>query len=288
MPNTALFLRTLPLFRTLPVEAMSAVAACFATETVAAGTSLVRPGRAGKHVRVLVAGEVSVRVDEEPAVRVVAPALVGETSALTGSARMTEVTATVSSQILSATAGDLESLFDKNPSWGLAFYRGALEQVSGKLQRDAARSAQTKKNLVRTQKSLKDLREQVLAAKETAISALVCDALESLIEQNRRAGYRVVPSGALYANLRVGESLLPVVELSAGYIKLAATTEAQCIDKSHWAGVFQIAGEEIVVSGSLGRSGKDGVVLKLDPLLDESRASLDAYLTRLQLLDVVV
>ena len=267
---------------------MGAVASCFKLENVDAGTSLVKPGRAGKHLRVLLTGEVSVRVDDEPAVRLVAPALVGETSALTGSARMTEVIVTGPSQVLSATAGDLEALFDKHPSWGLAFYRVALEQVSGKLQRDAARSAQTKKNLVRTQKSLKDLKERVLGAKETPISALVCDALQSLIEQNRRAGYRVVPSGALYANLRVGESLMPVIELSAGYLKLANTVDALGVDKAHWAGVFQIAGEEIVVSGSLGRSGKDGVVLKLDPLLDESRASLDAYITRLQLLDVVV
>lgn len=288
MPNTALFLRTLPLFRALPEEAMATVASCFTLESVATGTALVKPGRAGKHVRVLVSGEVSVRVDEEPAVRVVAPALVGETSALTGSARMTEVTATTACEVLSATAGSLESVFDKHPAWGLAFYRGALEQVSSKLQRDAARAGQTKRNLVRTQKQLKDLRDQVLAAKETPISAMVCDTLESLIALNRRAGYRVVPSGALYANLRVGDVLQPVIELSAGYIKLAPTPEAQGIDKSHWAGVFQIAGEEIVVSGSLGRSGKDGVVLKLDPLLDESRAALDAYLTRLHLLDVVV
>lgn len=267
---------------------MGAVAACFHEEDIAAGTTLVKPGRAGKHLRVLVAGEIAMRVDDEPAVRLVAPALVGETAALTGSNRSTEVTATASSKILSAAAADLEALFDKNPAWGLAFYRGALAQVSEKLQRDAARSTQTKKNLVRTQKSLKELRDTVLAAKVTDISATVCDRLESLIEQNRRAGYRFVPSGTLYANLRVGESILPVIELSAGYIKLSASAEAQAINKDHWAGVFQIAGEEIIVSGSLGRSGKDGVVLKLDPLLDESRAALDAYLTRLHLLDVVI
>jgi hypothetical protein len=42
------------------------------------------------------------------------------------------------------------------------------------------------------------------------------------------------------------------------------------------------------VSGSITREGADGVVVKLDTLVDEFKAKLDDYTTKLQLLDFVV
>jgi CRP/FNR family cyclic AMP-dependent transcriptional regulator len=45
---------------------------------------------------------------------------------------------------------------------------------------------------------------------------------------------------------------------------------------------------EIAVSGRVERAGADGVVLRLDLLIDSYKAQLDDYVTRLQMLDYVV
>jgi hypothetical protein len=45
---------------------------------------------------------------------------------------------------------------------------------------------------------------------------------------------------------------------------------------------------EIVVSGSVVREDANGVVVKLDTMVDEFKKKLDDYTTRLQLLDFVV
>ena len=45
---------------------------------------------------------------------------------------------------------------------------------------------------------------------------------------------------------------------------------------------------EIMVSGNVIRSGADGVVIKLDLLIDEYKSALQDYVTRLQMLDYVV
>jgi hypothetical protein len=56
------------------------------------------------------------------------------------------------------------------------------------------------------------------------------------------------------------------------------------------SGVAQLAGAEIPVSGKVMRSAADTrrITLELDLLLDEYVAVLEGYLTRVQLLDILV
>lgn len=94
-----------------------------------------------------------------------------------------------------------------------------------------------------------------------------------------------------YAVLKVrldDGQLLNVVEVSQGYLKLDSTSDRLTKDKSYWAGVLVLPTDEILVSGSITREATDGVVVKLDTLVDEFKAKLDDYTTKLQLLDFVV
>ena len=49
-----------------------------------------------------------------------------------------------------------------------------------------------------------------------------------------------------------------------------------------------LSSREILVSGRVVRAGADGVVMKLDLLIDEYKSALQDYLTSLQMLDYIV
>jgi hypothetical protein len=136
---------------------------------------------------------------------------------------------------------------------------------------------------------MKAMREMLLAGQETELSKPLFEQLEDMIQNNRRANYRVSPTAAYAAKVRLDDGkLLPVIEVSQGYLKLDGKTEQLTKDPSFWAGVLVLPTDEILVSGSIVRQATDGVVVKLDTLVDEYKAKLDDYTTKLQLLDFVV
>jgi hypothetical protein len=146
--------------------------------------------------------------------------------------------------------------------------------------------ADMRRNLIRTQKELKRLRELVLESAETPLSAPVHDALEQLIASNRRVGYRVDPPPALAARLRLDGGTAQVTSLSRTQLTLAAP--APLADDATWcSGVLDLAGTEIPISGAVTR-GDDRITIVLDLLIDASAAVLEGYLTRVQLLDILV
>ncbi|CAN5714330.1 hypothetical protein BH11MYX3_BH11MYX3_14200 [soil metagenome] len=54
------------------------------------------------------------------------------------------------------------------------------------------------------------------------------------------------------------------------------------------SGVLSLAGSEIPISGKIHRVHAGKVTIELDLLIDEYAATLEGYLTRAQLLDVLV
>jgi len=145
-----------------------------------------------------------------------------------------------------------------------------------------------REHIIVTQKTMKGLRELVLESPDSPISGRIHDALDGLIQQNRRANYRVEPPPALAAHLRLDDGrLAPIVELSRTHLnfRLAGALPAP----SHEiAGVLVLAGPEIPVSGRVLRVQGDRVVLVLDLLLDEFAAAFEGYLTRVQMFDFLV
>lgn len=295
-------LQALPLFQGISETRLEQLVAVFRPLSHKAGTVLFSPGDTATHFELLTKGEVS--IEEEPTatkdpaataelpvvrfdLRPLAP--LGELGALTGLPRSTTATAVTDVEVLSINVGDLLGFFDTNADIGLAFYKNLLGLVSDKVRRDRSRLDDMRTNIIRTQKAMKQMRETVLAAEETTISKPLFETLDTLIDNNRRANYRVTPTAAYPAHVRLDDgTIIGVLEVSEGYVKVAGRTQDLTKDPSFWAGVLVVPGSEILLSGSVVREGAGGVVVKLDKQIDEYKAKLDDYTTRVQLLDYVV
>jgi CRP/FNR family transcriptional regulator, cyclic AMP receptor protein len=282
-------LHAVPLFRGIPDERLTELLAAFERIKRKQNDILFAAGDVPEHFELLVKGEVA--IEEEGAsrflLRPVAP--IGELGSLTGLPRSTTARATTDVEILSLPVSKLLSFFESHATIAFAFYRNLLGVVSDKVRRDRRRMGEMRDNIIRTQKSMKAMREMLLAGQETELSKPLFDQLEDMIQNNRRANYRVSPTPAYAAKVRLDDGkLLAVIEVSQGYLKLDAKTDQLTKDPSFWAGVLVLPTDEILVSGSIVRQATDGVVVKLDTLVDEYKAKLDDYTTKLQLLDFVV
>ena len=285
----ALSLKSLPLFHGISEVRLGELVAAFKPMSHKAGTVLFKAGDVATHFELLTKGEVC--LEESPTtkfeLRPVSP--LGELGALTGIPRSTTATATTDVEVLTVPVGDLLGFFDAHADIGLAFYKNLLGIVSDKVRRDRRRLDEMRANLIRTQKTMKQMRETVLAAAETEISKPLFESLDQLIDNNRRANYRVSPAPGYSAQVRLDDGhLIRVLEVSEGYLKVEGKTADLTADPSYWAGVLVMPTAEILVSGTVLREDNVGVVVKLDTLVDEFKAKLDDYSVRLQLLDYVV
>ena len=282
-------LKALPLFQGIPEARLEQLVGAFRSVSHKAGTKLFEAGDTASHFELLTKGEVC--LEESPTtkfdLRPLSP--LGELGALTGIPRSTTATATTDVEVLTVPVGDLLGFFDTNADIGHAFYKNLLGIVSDKVRRDRRRLGEMRANLIRTQKTMKQMRETVLAAQETEISKPLFESLDQLIDNNRRANYRVSPTAGFPAHVKLENGhLARVLEVSEGYLKIEGKTSDLTGDPTYWAGVLVMPTSEILVSGTVVREGEGGVVVKLDTLVNEFKAKLDDYSVRLQLLDYVV
>ena len=56
----------------------------------------------------------------------------------------------------------------------------------------------------------------------------------------------------------------------------------------YWSGVLTASGADIPVSGTVREADSASVVIELDLLIEEYAEALEDYLTRVQMLDVIV
>jgi len=286
--------RHLPLFRLLSEPHIIELLATFKVQKVAKGASLFREGEVPSTFLILFKGEVELTEATEPKFTVHPVAPLGELGALTGLPRNTSAVALTDVEVLEAPLETLHRLFATSGELAATFYRGLLDTVADKVRRDKRRLDEMKQNLIRTQKAMKKVRDLVLESEETTISKSVCDVLDEQIEQNRRAHYRVSPLPGHQAAVKLeGRGRVPVLEISEGFIKFDKPHAGDESKASYAAGddlsaVLILPQREIAVSGRVIRSGEDGVVVKLDMLIEEYRGALQGYVTQLQLLDVVV
>ena len=282
-------LKSLPLFQGMSEVRLGQLVAAFQPVTHKAGTTLFTTGDIATHFELLSKGEVC--LEESPTTRFelrpVSP--LGELGALTGIPRSTTATATTDVELLTVPVGDLLGFFDTNADIGFAFYKNLLGVVSDKVRRDRRRLGEMRANIIRTQKAMKTMRETVLAAQESEISKPLFESLDQLIDNNRRANYRVSPAPGYSAQVRLDNGhMAQVLEVSEGYLKVEGKTADLTADPTYWAGVLVMPTAEILVSGTVVREDGVGVVVKLDTLVDEFKSKLDDYSVRLQLLDFVV
>ena len=292
-------LRSLPLFQGISEGDLGKLVDAFRVVKHPTGTVLFEAGEVATKFEILTKGEVVIEEtssNDKPSaaagtrlqLRNLTP--LGELGALTGLPRSTTAKATTDVEVLSVSIKDLLGFFDTNPALGLQFYKGLLSLVSDKIRRDRGRIDDMRTNLVRTQKSMKQMREQIEEAEETALSKPLYETLDQLINNNRRANYRVSPTPTYPAHVRLDDGkTIPVLELSEGYMKIEGKTADVAADPQFWTGVLVVPNDEILLSGSVLRETSDnGVVVKLDKPIDDYKSKLDDYTTRVQLLDFVV
>jgi CRP/FNR family transcriptional regulator, cyclic AMP receptor protein len=279
----------IPLFRDIPPKHLDSLLGVFTAEKVAVGHTLFRAGETAGELLLLGSGEVTVYEEEDPKFKVEPVSVIGELGGLTGTPRNATARVTRPSVVHRVAIRKLMQFFEGQPDFAFRFYRNLLVIVAEKVRRDRERLGQMRGNIIRTQKAMKDLRDFVLESQETKLSKRVVDVLEEHIGKNRRAGYRVHPSPTFPAFVKLeGGLMVPVVEISNGYIKLANQSKKLVSKKGVWVGVLALPSAEIAVSGIIERQSPDGVVVKLDDLVDEYRAALENYVMRVQLLDFVL
>jgi CRP/FNR family cyclic AMP-dependent transcriptional regulator len=281
-------LALLPLFRDIPVPMLATLVGALARRSHPAGEVLFRVGDVPSHFLLLIKGEVTLREDNDERFRLHPVSPIGELGTMTGLPRTTEGITTQESEIWSIDIPGLMKLFEEHGDLAFRFYRNLLGLVSDKVRHDRRRMDEMRWNLIRTQKRMKQLRDLVLESRESEISKPIFEALDELIERNRRAHYRVTPSDALPANVRMDDGkVVRVLELSDGYLKLELPAALWSKD-TEWAAVVMLPAREILVSGRVIRAGADGVVMKLDLLIEDYKKALEDYVTSLQMLDFVV
>lgn len=286
-------LRALPLFHRIRDEHLRELLGVFERQLFRAGETLFEAGATPSRFLILARGEVLLRDGQSSGrdggaalfrLKPVAP--IGELGALTGLARSTTAVTETESEIWSAAIPQLMTFFERHGDVAFPFYRNLLDVVTDKVRRDRRLLGEMRGNLIRTQKAMKNLRQLVLQSAETPLSRPVCDVLDDCIEHNRRAHYRVAPTSTYPAALRLEDGgELPVVEISDGFVKVGAPVGRVASEAVH---VLVLPTGEVPVSGTVIREGKDGVVVKLDVLVDPYKEALEDYVTRLQLLDFVV
>jgi CRP/FNR family cyclic AMP-dependent transcriptional regulator len=281
-------LEGVPLFRDFSRAHFEALAKVLKRETHPAGHVLFRAGDLATQFLVLMRGEVALREEPNELFRLRAVSTIGELGAMTGLARNTDAITATEVEIWSIPVADLLKFFEAHGEVAYPFYRNLLAAASDKIRQDRRRLTDMRANVIRTQKRMKDLRELVLAARETEISKPVFEALDESIENNRRSHYRVTPAPALPASVRMDDGVtVRLLELSEGYLKLELLASAWP-KGAEWTGVLILPSGEIMVSGRVIRAGNDGVVMQLDLLIADYKAAMLDYITRLQMLDFVI
>jgi len=277
---------SVPLFQGIQGDGLAGLGEVFETLEVDAGHVLFASGEVADRLYLLVDGRVALHEDGEKTIDLNAVSLIGELGAMVAlNRRLTAVTLTPS-MFLVASGASLRTFFERNASVAVTFYQNLLGMSADKIRRDERRIDDMRRNLVKTQKALKAMRDLVLDSPATELSEPIHDMLEELISQNRRANYIVEPPSALPVTVRNPDgSVFPVIQMSRQFLLLASAATG---DTATWKGVITLPATEFPLTGAVESAGPGLVRVDLDLIIDEYSESLEDYLTQAQLLDIVL
>ncbi len=285
MGPSASELRTIPLFHGFEDEELTEIGALFNAAN-SGDKPLFDVGEPATTLYLLTKGEVVLDRPGDDTFKLSPPALIGELGALTGLPRSTRASVTPGSTVWALPAKKIQGYLGDHQELGLRFLVNLLSTVADKVHRDQIRLADMRSNLVSTQKELKRLRELVLEQEETPISAPVHDTLDKLITHNRRVNYRVEPPSSLAAHCRIDNATAPIADISRTHISVTLPSDPPAVG-SWLSGVAHLAGTEIPISGRVHRVHGRRMTIELDMMIDEFVGTLEGYLTRAQLLDIL-
>jgi CRP-like cAMP-binding protein len=282
-------LKDIPLFRNITTSHMEELEVAFEKCHFDSGDVLFTAGAEPQHLFVLMDGEIVLKEGDEVRFSLSAPAPIGELGAVSGLSRNTTAIATSKVEVWRISRADLMGFFEDHGDVAFPFYHNLMQVVSDKIRQESRRIDEMRTNLIRTQKAMKRMRDLILESTETEISAPMHDTLEDLIGRNRRSNYVVEPPRTLPALVRLGSGVeMPVRELSAVWLVVTRSPLMEVETGDHWTGVLLASGMEIPVSGNVSDVREDSIIVELDLLLEEYAVQLEDYLTRVQMLTVVV
>jgi CRP-like cAMP-binding protein len=285
MATTTQDLRTLPIFEGLTDAQFDRFCAQFEEVSAAGAWELFEAGSESAHLDLLLDGHVTLLDQGAPRLKLAAPAIIGELGVLTGLRRNTTARVAGGARVLRIGRAALHAFLAAEGDISFRLHQNLLEIVSDKVKRDEQRLADMRANIIATQKAMKSLRDFVLEQSDSPISERVHDTLEHHIARNRRVNYFVAPPKPLPAHVRVGGEVYPVLQMSRTRLQLPAAAAADGQDA--FKGVLVLPETQFRIDGTVVL--RDGAVdIELGLLIDEYGAALEDYLTRAQILDVVV
>ncbi|MCA9664117.1 MAG: cyclic nucleotide-binding domain-containing protein [Myxococcales bacterium] len=282
-------LRSIPLLASFSDEQLERFKTVFERLELTKGEKLFAAGDKARALYLVASGEVTLSEGDAVDIHVRPPAPIGELGALSDIERNTTARVSEDAVVWRAPRDKLSEFLAANTDIAFVFYDNLTHVVADKIHRDERRLEDMRKNLIRTQKAMKKLRDYVAESEDTPISEHVHDTLDYLIRNNRRANYRVEPPSSLAALVRLDDnSELPVVEISRTHFSLEKDSGALPDTGDRVSGVLKLAGPELPVSGRVLRTLDRRVDVELDLLIDEYIAVLEGYLSRVQMVDFVV
>ncbi len=233
-------LRSIPLFSRMTDAHLDELGSIFEKRSLKEGEVLFEAGAPADQFQVLVSGLISLFEDGTERFRIAPLAPIGELGALTGTSHNVKAVATRASEVWRVGVPKLMEFFEKHGDVAFPFYHSLLEIVSDKVRRDEHRLEEMRGNIIRTQKTMKKLRDLVLESAENELSEPIAKALDELIEQNRRGHYMVEPGRALASKVRLDDGkMIDVREISEDHICLASNSGVGEKGKA-WSGVLMI------------------------------------------------
>ena len=280
------FLR-LPLFHCMSPAQMEAFLAHFTRVTLRPGSVLCKARDAATHLRLLVSGGIKVSDDEGERLVLTPPAVLGELGVVTGLERFRTAISTEGTEILQIERDALLEYLSDHPDFAFRFQQNLLGIVADKIARDQGRIADMRSNIVRTQKSMKQLRDYVLNELDTPISEGVHDTLDGLIARNRRVNYRVMPPRplAIFVRTDAGDTY-PVSDVSRTRLTTTSVAASSHADNT-FKGVLLLPETELPLHGTQTLLDEDTLEIEFADMIEEYSAHLEDYLTRAQSLDVL-
>jgi CRP/FNR family cyclic AMP-dependent transcriptional regulator len=289
MPVQPADLRAVPLFADMSDEHLQKLLGALVARRLAEGEGVFEEGTTADQLLILTEGELAVHQGLEERFRLRPVALVGELGGLTGLRRTSTAMATKPSEVLAIKTEDLLHFFENNGQVAYPFYHSFLHIVADKLVRDHRRMEEMRQNIITTQKAMKTMRTALLEAEDTPLHRMLFEELDALIEQNRKGHYMVDVPRALSTQVRLDDgSVRPITRLSNEWLFVGPGAGATP-EKGEWSGVLITPDSELPVSGLVESVEASGAfTVNLDTLIDEYTGGLEAHLTKLQMLDIVL
>jgi CRP-like cAMP-binding protein len=279
-------LRSIALFSRSSDAELAELARLFVPmEQGAAAQVLFDIGQPADAMYLLLEGDALLESPEDEVQRLHPPALLGELGALTGVPRSTKITVQ-NAVCYRVDALEWQQFLFEHQGIGLRVLRDVLRVAAEKIHRDQVRIGTMRQGSLWTQTELKEVLQTLATMPASPELASVKSSVDALVLRNRRLTVRVEPSSSMPASLTLPRGPATVLDLSRTHLSFAEGGEWTLGEQV--AGALNLGAATVPIAGRVIRVSGGRVTLELEALDGAAAAPLDGYLTRAQLLDILL